>query len=366
MNSQNILKFFGSKLDLKLDSSELYDFEIGGVDVDYDISLLDFTTSINHNSLVIDSSCLNNDVVNESGPWEIGIGVNYTGDTCDFTVRDRTELGWTIDFIFNKDGNDWTGGKSFYYLGVQNETHPPHYLDNNLSFRFTEDGEIEWEVVRYSGYCDSISGYSETLYTDVDRTDVISTGITSNDFNVTITFERYSRYDTTCDLTNQGGINDLVTGVTILNAIDTITGATELYTVGYELNEVWANEIGKRLGVLKIYINGILFYKKENWEEVIPIIRDIGNLVQKYGAGYSNNSSTDFIIKRVKYFEEPLNFLQINHHYIVDTLPDYDVPNNSTICEITVGDGLIGYTENGLLTENDENLLTEDNNILLY
>jgi len=49
-----------------------------------------------------------------------------------------------------------------------------------------------------------------------------------------------------------------------------------------------------------------------------------------------------------------------------DTLPYYDVPNNSTICEITVGDGLIGYTENGLLTENDENLLTEDNNILLY
>jgi hypothetical protein len=27
MNSQNILKFYGSKLDIKLDSSEFYDYE---------------------------------------------------------------------------------------------------------------------------------------------------------------------------------------------------------------------------------------------------------------------------------------------------------------------------------------------------
>jgi hypothetical protein len=87
--------------------------------------------------------------------------------------------------------------------------------------------------------------------------------------------------------------------------------------------------------------------------------------VQKYGVGYSNNSATNYIIKRVKYFEEPLNFLQLNHHYMVDILPNYDVPNNSPICEFGADD-LIGYTDQGLLTEIEENLLTEDNNILLY
>ena len=45
-------------INLKLDNSELYDFELFGVDNDYDISLLDFTTSINYDSLVIDSNCL--------------------------------------------------------------------------------------------------------------------------------------------------------------------------------------------------------------------------------------------------------------------------------------------------------------------
>jgi len=365
MNSQNILKFYGSKLDLKLDSSELYDFEMGGVENDYDISLLDFTTSINYDSLVIDSDCLTGNTVNEFGPWIIDVGVNYTGNTCDFTVRNRTELGWTIDMVFNKNGGDWSNGKTFYFLGVQNETHPQHYYDNNLLFRFTTSGQIEWQAVRYSGYCDSNSGFTETFYTDTDQTNIIPTGITSNDFNVTITFERYSRYDTTCDIANEGGVNDLVTGVTILNAVNILTGDTEQYVVGYGLNEIWSNERFKRLGRLKIYINGVLFYKKENWEEVIPKLRDNSTLVQKYGVGYSNNSATNYIIKRVKYFEEPLNFLQLNHHYMVDILPNYDVPNNSPICEFGADD-LIGYTDQGLLTEIEENLLTEDNNILLY
>jgi CheY-like chemotaxis protein len=72
------------------------------------------------------------------------------------------------------------------------------------------------------------------------------------------------------------------------------------------------------------------------------------------------------VLKKIKYFEEPLNFLQINHHYIVDILPNYSVPDNSSICDINADNTLIGYTDIGLLTEISENLLTEDNNILIY
>jgi len=361
MNSQNILKFFGSKLDLKLDSSELYDFEIGGVDVDYDISLLDFTTSINHSSLVIDSSCLSN--LNAFKPWGINIGEENIVDNCDITVKRRTESGWTLDFVLNKNDFDWVDGKIFYYWGTDDSN---IFTDNSLRFKFTPEGEIQWDTyLRYSGYCDTTSGYTETTYIDNGNTLPLPSGQTQNDFNITITFERYSRYEL-CDIPNEGGWNDLITGVTILNAMDTITGATEEVSFIEVLNEKWYSERSKRLGVLKIYLNGILFYKKENFEEIIPSKRDTdGGFIQIFGGGLIDNV-TEFELKRVKYFEEPLNFLQINHHYIVDTLPDYDVPNNSTICEITVGDGLIGYTENGLLTENDENLLTEDNNILLY
>ena len=46
MASQNILNFYGTKLDLKVDYSELYDFELAKVDDDYDASLLDLTTEI--------------------------------------------------------------------------------------------------------------------------------------------------------------------------------------------------------------------------------------------------------------------------------------------------------------------------------
>jgi hypothetical protein len=360
MNSQNILKFFGSKLDLKLDSSELYDFEIGGVDVDYDVSLLDFATSINHSSLVIDSNCLGN--LNAFKPWGINIGEENIVDDCDITVKRRTESGWTLDFVLNKDDLDWADGKIFYYWGTNDEN---IFTDNSLRFRFTPEGAIRWDTyLRYSGYCNTELGYSEETYVDYGDTLPLPSGQTQNDFNVTITFERYNRYES-CDIPNEGGWNDLITGVTILNPMNTITGATEETSFIEVLNEKWWNERNKRFGVLKIYLNGKIFYKKENFEEIIPSKRDTeGGFIQIFGGGLIGNV-TLFDLKRVKYFEEPLNFLQINHHYIVDTIPYYSVPNNSSQCEINNND-LIGYVDNGILDENDENLLTEDNNILLY
>jgi hypothetical protein len=355
MNSQNILKYYGSKLDLKLDSSELYDFEIGGVENDYDISLLDFTTSINYNSLIVDSNCLNLTPISNLSPWIINIGEPYTGQTCDFTVRKRTESGWTLDFVFS--GNT-RANNTFYDWGTTNQS---AIVDNYLRFYFVSNGSIAWEVTRYSGYCNTVSGYTETTYVDTDSTSPLPTGQTQSDFNVTITFERYNKYEL-CDLSNEGGFNDLISGVTILNPTDMITGATEEVSFVEVLNEKWWNERNKRLGVLKIYLNGGLIYKKENWEEVIPSKRAVdAPIFQKFFSSLSN-----LTIKKIKYFEEPLNFLQINHHYIVDILSNYDVPNNSSICDINADNTLIGYTDIGLLTEISENLLTEDNNILLY
>ena len=54
MNTQNILKFYGSKLDLKLDSSELYDFELEKTTIDYNTDVLDLTNEITYTGLTID------------------------------------------------------------------------------------------------------------------------------------------------------------------------------------------------------------------------------------------------------------------------------------------------------------------------
>jgi hypothetical protein len=56
MNSQNILKFYGSRLDIKLDSSEFYDYEISKVSGDYNTDVLDLGSPITYTGLTIDES----------------------------------------------------------------------------------------------------------------------------------------------------------------------------------------------------------------------------------------------------------------------------------------------------------------------
>ena len=55
MNRQNILNFYGSKLDLRLDSSELYDFELSK-DTNYNGDVLDLSTPIVYSSLKINGN----------------------------------------------------------------------------------------------------------------------------------------------------------------------------------------------------------------------------------------------------------------------------------------------------------------------
>jgi hypothetical protein len=370
MNSQNILKFFGSKLDLKLDNSELYDFELVGVDNDYDKNLLDLTTggTITYDSLVFDSNCVNGLLL----PYTYNINEQYSGGTCEFLIRRRTELGWTIDATINKAGEPWSNGHNLFYFGINSESEPEHYLDNNLSFKFTSGGTIQWISYRYSGYCDTVSGFTETNYISSGQTSQMFEEplLSNNDliFNISITFKRYSEY-IDCDIANEGGWNDMITGVTVNNPTDVMTGATESVSYIEVLNEKWWNERNKRLGTLSIYINGKRIYKLENWEEIVPSKRDGEHLIQHvwggglfYSGGIHDSLDTSFSFQRFRYYEEPLNPIQINHNYLTSVKPYYNITDVTEPCSDTP----IGLTDIGLLTENNENILTEDNNILVY
>lgn len=470
MNSQNILKFWGSKLDLKLDSSEYHDYEIYKTDLDYDDAVLDFNTSITYPTLKInttgltDASCVRNTIslvefdntINDSGytysaftwtltysgftnqllnsdiilqndvyqyldennnihllvidtfneslsnPYNLQLSglTNYTGftiytgftelsgvtgtsfsclnqlsgltsgeticcpqdpisnakpwayqinhgdgdDLCSYKIRRRTEKGWTLDFIFNRESLPWSEGNVFYYWGVRGENDVKNYADNNLSFSFTDDGRIRWQTIRYSGYCATDSGYTETYYTSSGQTPVLCLAGTSDDFNVTISFDRYKHYEL-CSIENDGGWNDLITGRTLItNVYSWLTGETPTYKDIEVLNKSWAEERQRRLGVLTIYLNGRPIYKLKDWEEVIPSTRGYQPLIQSWGSGTElsggihNMGTSCFNFKRIKYFEEPLNFVRVRHHYLVDSKPFYNIVE----CNGTCADNVIG------------------------
>jgi hypothetical protein len=367
MASQNILKFYGSKLDIKVDYSELYDYEISKTDDDYNSGVLDLTTPISYSSLTINSDCLIIPIDNVK-PWEIQINAPYTGTNCNFTVQRRTEKGWTLNFVFNRENIPWSGGSTFYYWGIKDEIDPQNYLDNNLSFGFSEDGRIIWKAIHYSGYCGTNTGYTETSYVVSGQTPVLCSGGTSSDFDITITFDRY-RYLTDCNLENDGGLNDLITGVTVNNPLSVISGDTEINTIYEVLNAKWNKERYNRLGTLKIYLNGRPIYKLDNFEEIVPSVRQSTNpIVQVWGGGTNgcedlHTGITQFSILKIEYFEEPLDFINVRHHYLTSIVPNFNIVEcASSICV----DNPIAYAPEGILTEDSILITTENNNILIY
>jgi hypothetical protein len=336
MASQNILTFYGSKLDLKVDYSELYDYELSKIQYDYDCEVLNFNTPIDYSSLVLDSDCFN-----PTYPWENNVNQQYTGLTqnCDYLIRRRTEKGWTLDFVFSGAPVE----SRFYYLGIKNDILTHNYVDNNLSFSFTSDNRIKWEAYKYSGNCSADSGYTESYYLSTGQTRQIPLYIISGNYNITVTFERYVYFDRECEIENYGGYNDLIlgphavsytpslsavtanqiaTGYTITNSYDIImSGATPQYEFIEELNKKWAGEQHRRLGRLKIYLNGKPIYKIENWEEVIPSLRkSVTQMVQIVG-----NNLTDYIIRKFQYYEEPLNFVHVKHLYLTSNKVNYSI-----------------------------------------
>jgi hypothetical protein len=482
MNTQNILKYYGTKLDVRLDSSEFYDYEISKIQDDYNIDVLDLSTPISYTSLKIDDSLedfscqretitlveydnrvndssypysgfsttlsfetfvnhlesfhkymiLNNDVYlwkgenDEDHYMKIGgynqalfvdtrMGANQTEiinrfndeyfyykcdgkleketaccgitpkygvkpwayqfiqpepNECTSTIIERrTEKGWSLDFIFNRESQPWSQGGKFYYFGSGGPSSNASTGDNSLSFGFTSDRRIEWTATRYSGYCDTESGYTESYYVQTDSTPQLCTTDETKDFNITIVFDRYNRYSD-CDLENKGGWNDLL-GWQISDYEDLIiTAVTSTQLVTYQgtyefLNKKWADERNRRLGTLKIYLNGRPIYKKENWEEVVASNRGIQPFIQSWGGSQQQDINhrgvSCFNIKSIKYYEEPLDFVHVRHNFLT-RLNQYDF----FICGPDCVDELIGFYSNGLLVESGEYTLTEDNNTILF
>lgn len=245
------------------------------------------------------------------------MATTYILESGDPYIRRRTEKGWTLDFIFNKDGYDWADGSTFYYWGISGETDASYYADNNLSFSFTEDGRIMWKAIHYK--VDNTT--TPIYYTLTGQTEIMCTGGTENDFNITITFERNKELEE-CDLLNVGGINDLISEVTIpLDNQDFLTGGTITTTTIQQLSPKWYHNRKSRLGKLKIYLNGQKFYELKNWEEIIPSERESENdLVQVIGGGTDgiddlHIGETLFAILNFEYTEEPLNALAIKKKY---------------------------------------------------
>ena len=482
MNTQNILKFFGSKLDVKLDSSEFYDYGVVKVLDDHNTDVLDLSTSITYSTLKIDDSLenfdcarttislveydnrvndpsypysgfsttigfddfcnglsfyhkyqiLNNDVYlfndnNNSvhymtisgynNPIEVDLNmgadeseiINSFVDEyfyykcvgklekptacCGITpkygvkpwayqfiqpepnectspiIERRTEKGWTLDFVFNRESLPWSDGGKFYYFGSGGPSDYSSIGDNSLSFGFTSDRKIIWTATRYSGHCDATNGYTEGYYVESDITPQLCATGDTKDFNVTIVFERYKEF-TNCDIENHGGWNDQL-GWKIGDYQDlTITSVTSNQIASYEannefLNKKWADERQRRLGVLKIYLNGRPIYKKENWEEVVASNRGSQPFIQSWGGSQQmdiNHAGVCcFNIKSIKYYEEPLDFVHVRHNFL-RRLNEYDF----FICGINCQDEVIGYYENGQLVEDGDYMLTEDGNIMLY
>lgn len=368
MNTQNILNFYASNLSLKLDSSEFYDYELNSNLHDFDYDLLDLTTPIEYGTLIIDSFCITGQTFNNIKPWVIPIGVNYQSDLCDFTVRERTEYGWTLNMVFNKNGSGFTDNNTFYYWGIQNETEEGIFADNNLSFSFTNDGEILWKSYRYSGYCQTESGYTESFYVSSGKTPTLCTNGISNDFNISIVFQR-NFYLENCEVQNDGGLNDLIVSTdTTTQLNDWLTGVTLNLVQTEELNKKWFNERDYRLGTLRIFLNGNQIYKVNDWEEILPSKRGSENdIVQIFGGGSDgylslHTGNTNFDILQVKYFEEPLQPLNVKHHYLTEIKPIYNITECGTDCLDTV----YSFVVNGILTENEDNLITENNNMIIF
>jgi hypothetical protein len=482
MNTQNILKYYGTKLDVRLDSSEFYDYEVSKIQDDHAIDVLDLSTPITYNSLKIsdsleDFACQRETItlteydnrVNDSSYLYSGFSTTLTFETfvnhlesfhkymilnndvylwigendevhymkvagyndplfvdtrmgtnendiinsfndeyfyykcvgklasetacCGITpkygvkpwayqfiqpepnvcaspiIERRTEKGWTIDLIFNRESQAWSLGGKFYYFGSGGPSSYVSIGDNSLSFGFTSDRRIEWTATRYSGYCDSENGYTESYYVQTDNTPQLCTTGETKDFNITIVFDRYNRYSD-CDLENKGGWNDLL-GWQISDYEDlTITAVTSTQIASYEetsefLNKKWADERNRRLGTLKIYLNGRPIYKKENWEEVVVSNRGAQPFIQSWGGSQQQDINHRgvccFNIKSIKYYEEPLDFLHVRHNFLT-RLNQYDF----FICGPDCVDELIGFYSDGLLVESGQYTLTEDNNTILF
>lgn len=303
-----------------------------------------FTTSIISCTDKLDNfsgTCCPTEVVLSNLPWVYQIDHGDGADNCQPIIARRPVSGWTIDYVFNRNGLPWSDSV-FFYEGVRDEYDMMSYADNNLSFMFTSDGRIKFQSFRYTGYCDTVSGWTESAYLYSGQTFPLCPNGTSNDFNISIVFERYYPYHD-CDLANEGGWNDLIlTGITSTTGSTIVTGSTV-----EELSSRWLKERNSRLGTLKIYLNGrpqeievplspvrnfrnLPVYHFKGWEEIIlsdrgfqPFTHAVGGGVT--GSGGIHNSVCCYKIKYASYFESPMQALEVHERYLTTTKPNYNI-----------------------------------------
>jgi len=131
MNSQDILRNLGISVDVELDNSETYDYEIAGFNNDYDPKLLDFTNPITFDTPILkdlsdDDSTIENIKLCEFDNRINDINYIYSSLTVTFNYDEFTDHFNILDsegnvvhdyenFILNND--------LFTYTGITNEIH---------------------------------------------------------------------------------------------------------------------------------------------------------------------------------------------------------------------------------------------------
>lgn len=174
---------------------------------------------------------------------------------------------------------------------------------NALSIRFSGDPKNPHLCVKYikmtgdcitTGTCQTTgvvysSGYtineicsSRGIYDDCNYDNLVCFTANTEERWVMISavFERY-QYLEDCDLLNWGGLNDIrqflypssINGAAynIIQPPQTHpTGTKEKKQNITKIDRKWLREENKRLGALKIYVNGYLFMVLEDFEEIIP------------------------------------------------------------------------------------------------
>lgn len=183
---------------------------------------------------------------------------------------------------------------------IQNtcETNPLYdAMSNAISFRLCgepENPQIGVKVLRMTGQCETtgtcltgqtyVTGYTIDEYCTppiypycllVNPVYLLE----EHWFQVNVVWERYTWLDT-CDLKYRGGLSD-ITKFEYLNSLanDTVSLIAPPYTNNQSvaaqvelvnLNQSWLDDVKFRMGRLKIYVNGKIFYTIENFEEIIP------------------------------------------------------------------------------------------------
>lgn len=329
-------------------------------DINIIASYFDLENEVLCNKITNIDNCCNLPPILHKKPW------TYTFKTndCNYIISRRPQLGWSINFVFNRNGLNW-GDHIFYYWGGLDYENDQNHYDNALSFKFTEDKKIKWVATRYSGTTVS-NNYITSKIIESDETPQLCVNDDFKDFNITIVFERLNFTD---DPSKNGGWSKL-NGWKKENIVNTNSAVTSTNIFTFEcdnetLNDRWLSEKNKRKGILKIFLNGYLLYKNDDWEEVVPSKRSQYNMIQSWGGvthiDQNHNGITPFLIKKIEYYEEPLDYIQIKNVF-----KKLSTEYNIELCGSNCIDSVHAIVENPITTEEGDLLVTETNNIIIF